>query len=188
MTPGTSVGAPGFQPQTAVDHRGLRPKLRSITAISNRKLCPDRSLPAWCSGRRARAQRLAQNKCEQRLQSLRPKLRLEIAVIDRSFGRPTAVCGWKSRCSIEVSVANRGGRPRFAAESPARRPGFPLLRAELSPQSSGRSGRKPRWRGRVADRKCGAKARPPRPNFRTEIAARTTIGPPTTLWGSPSYP
>ena len=35
---GTPVGAPGFQPQTAVDHRGLRPKLRSNTAISNRKL------------------------------------------------------------------------------------------------------------------------------------------------------
>ena len=37
VTPGTPVGAPGFQPQTAVDHRGLRPKLRSITAIYNRK-------------------------------------------------------------------------------------------------------------------------------------------------------
>ena len=35
---GTPVGAPGFQPQTAVDHRGLRPKLRLNTAISNRKL------------------------------------------------------------------------------------------------------------------------------------------------------
>merc|ERR1712086_249954 len=99
--------------------------------------------------------------------------------------------------TTEVAVGNRGGRSKFRSQTAVvdrglrlkarRRPGFPLLRAELSPQSSGRSGRKPRWRGRVADRKCGAKARLPRPNFRTEIAARTTIGPPTTLWGSPSY-
>ena len=36
---------------------------------------------------------------------------------------------------------------------------FPVLRAVLSPQSSGRAGSKPRWRGRLADRKSGAKAR-----------------------------
>ena len=48
-------------------------------------------------------------------------------------------------------------------------------------------GSKPRWRGRLADCKFGPKARPPRPKVRSESAARTTIGPPTTLWDGPSY-
>ena len=66
-------------------------------------------------------------------------------------------------CAVEPEF-----RSKFRPQTPGGRPGFgpkarhlPFLRA----------GSKPRWRGRLADRKSRAKARPPRPNARPESPA-----------------
>ena len=94
----------------------------------------------------------------------------------------TAVCGRPHRKFGRFAPKFRSRTPNFRSRAPQ----FAVGRTALSPQTFGRAGRKLRSRGRVADRKFVVKVRPPRPNFRTEIAARTTIGPPTTLWARPS--
>ena len=161
--------------------------------------CPDWSLRGWCSGRRARAQRLGHDKREQR-RSVSPATRLQrsqemwVTTIRLSSARMGAFLLAAAEAATALGTGGRRHGPTAAASKqrpPRRPPSSPMAAAASSP-----GGRRRRPPSRGGGRRLGHGRRPPaaaasqrrRPHGRRTAAAGGRRPPPNSETGHVDRP